>query len=42
MATKRNIFEEVATPGTVAKPQTGTIASERVGARRGVRLWLSW
>jgi heme a synthase len=40
MATKRTIFEEVASSGAVAKPQTGTIGAERVGARRGVRLWL--
>ena len=40
MATKRNIFEEVASPGAVAKPPTGTIAADRIGARRGVRLWL--
>ena len=40
MATKRSIFEEVASPGAVARAPTGAIASERVGARRGVRLWL--
>ncbi len=40
MVTKRNIFEEVATTGAVARAKTGAIAAERVGARRGVRLWL--
>ncbi|MES2145522.1 MAG: heme A synthase [Pseudomonadota bacterium] len=40
MATKRNIFEEVASPGAVVRPQAGVIATERIGARRGVRLWL--
>ena len=40
MATKRSIFEEVASPAAVAKAKTGAIGAERLGARRGVRLWL--
>lgn len=40
MATKRSIFEEVGSTAAVATAKTGAIAAQRIGARRGVRLWL--
>ncbi len=41
MAGKRSIFQEVDSASAVAKPKAGAISATAVGARRGVRWWLT-